>query len=51
MMFQDLTVAATVRILCNAYLYSCAVLMGLSYVGYIVVQHAERSPKHSHWFS
>jgi hypothetical protein len=50
MMFQELSIATTVRIVFNAYLYSCLILMGLSYVGYIIIQHAEKSPKHSHWF-
>jgi hypothetical protein len=54
MLFQELSVATTVRVVISAYLYSCLILMGLSYVGYIIIQHAEKSPKHSHsnfhWF-
>jgi hypothetical protein len=54
MLFQELSVATTVRVVFSAYLYSCLILMGLSYVGYIIIQHAEKSPKHSHsnfhWF-
>jgi hypothetical protein len=51
-MFQELTVAATISVVFNAYLYSCVILMGLSYVGYLFIQHAEKSPKPSpyHWF-
>jgi hypothetical protein len=50
MLFQELSVATTVRIVFSAYLYSCLIVMGLSYVGYIIIQHAEKSSKHFHWF-
>jgi hypothetical protein len=52
MLFQEMSVATTVRVVFGAYLYSCLILMGLSYVGYIIIQHAEKSSKHSHshWF-
>jgi hypothetical protein len=50
MLFQELSVATTIRVVFSAYLYSCLILMGLSYVGYLIIQQAEKSPKHSHWF-
>jgi hypothetical protein len=49
MLFQEISVATTVRVVCSAYLYSCLILMSLSYVGYLLILHAEKSPKHSHW--
>ncbi len=52
MLFQELSVATTVRVVFSAYLYSCLILMGLSYLGYIIIQHAEKSSEHPnfHWF-
>ncbi len=52
MLFQELSVATTVRVVFSAYLYSCLLLMGLSYIGYVMIQHAEKSANHSHshWF-
>jgi hypothetical protein len=52
MNFDELSVTATLRIVCNAYLYSCCFLMGLSYVGYLLMSRLEKAPQQtqSHWF-
>jgi hypothetical protein len=51
MYFDQFTVATTLRILCNAYLYSCVVLMGLSYLAYLLLNRTAKAPQQSHWFS
>jgi hypothetical protein len=53
MNFDELSVTATLRIVCNAYLYSCLILMGLSYFGHLLIGRLEKSPQqaHSQWFS
>jgi hypothetical protein len=51
MMFDQLTATTTVRIVCNAYLYSCLVLMGLSYLGFLVLNQIEKSQEQPHWYS
>jgi hypothetical protein len=52
MNFDQLTIATTVRIVCNAYLYSCLFMMGFSYLGYWVISHLENPNRkeHFHWF-
>jgi hypothetical protein len=52
MSFDELSVTTTLRIVCNAYLYSCLILMGLSYLGYLLIGRLEKSPQqtHFHWF-
>lgn len=51
MMFDQLTATATVRIVCNAYLYSCLFLMGFSYLGFLILNYLEKSQEQPHWFS
>jgi hypothetical protein len=52
MYFDELSVTTTLRIICNAYLYSCLLLMGASYLGYLMLNRLEKSPQqtHFHWF-
>ncbi len=52
MNFDELSVTTTLRIVCNAYLYSCLILMAFSYLGHLLIGRLEKSPQpiHFHWF-